>query len=108
MLKSLLERTREIDIEQIFTILQDNSLPPDDMLPDTGVGLSWERMLSPVFITSPHYGTRSSSVIIVSYSGQVTFAERSYVQHPSERPTYTTRQFVFHMSDSPNGLPGNG
>jgi uncharacterized protein with NRDE domain len=32
-------------------------------LPDTGVGLEWERILSPMFIESPAYGTRSSSVL---------------------------------------------
>ena len=35
----------------------------DDTLPDTGVGLELERLLSPPFIVSPAYGTRSTTVL---------------------------------------------
>jgi uncharacterized protein with NRDE domain len=68
--------------EELFRVLSDLTLPPDDDLPDTGVGLEWERILSPVFISSPVYGTRSSSVILVDHENQVQFTERTYRDRP--------------------------
>jgi uncharacterized protein with NRDE domain len=68
----------KINLEKIFEILFDSSLPPDDELPDTGVGLNRERILSPLFIISPDYGTRSSSVVLIDRSGQVAFWERTF------------------------------
>ena len=71
------------DIEDLFEVLQDRTIAVDKNLPDTGVGLEKERMLSPVFITSADYGTRSSSVLIIDDAGAVTFWERTYdVNHP--------------------------
>jgi len=48
-----------------FEMLMDTSRPSDCRLPKTGVDLTWERILSAVFIESPVYGTRSSSVLQV-------------------------------------------
>jgi uncharacterized protein with NRDE domain len=59
-------------------LLQDGSVAPDELLPDTGVGLEMERMLSPLFISSPGYGTRSSTVILIDRTGGVAFIEKSY------------------------------
>jgi len=68
----------QIDIEAVFRILADGTRPPDDRLPNTGVGLAWERILSPMFVTSETYGTRSSSVLLIKRNGEVTFAERTF------------------------------
>ncbi len=65
-------------IEPALALLADRTPAADDALPDTGVGLQWERVLSPIFIISETYGTRSSSVLQVSRSGEVTFVERSF------------------------------
>lgn len=64
--------------EEIFQCLMDKTTVPDEDLPDTGVGLELERMLSPVFIASPGYGTRSSTVILLERNGSLTFTERSF------------------------------
>ncbi len=64
--------------ERLFNILSDRAVPPDDQLPDTGVGLEWERVLSSLFIQSPTYGTRSSTVLLVDKNGKTTFAERVF------------------------------
>lgn len=77
-LARLTEKAGALTPEDIFAHLADETKPPDRMLPDTGVGLAWERTLSPVFITSPSYGTRSSTVILIGRDGQVTFAERTF------------------------------
>jgi uncharacterized protein with NRDE domain len=64
--------------EVFFDILKDVNRPADNDLPDTGIGLEWERILSPLFIESPTYGTRSSAVIVIDHAGNVTFAEKSW------------------------------
>lgn len=49
----------------LFEYLQDTRIADDASLPDTGVGLDLERMLSAAFIISPDYGTRTSTSIII-------------------------------------------
>lgn len=77
-LACLTENKTRIDKSDLFAMLEDASRPPDDMLPDTGIGLSWERTLSPIFITSSTYGTRCSSVIITGPGGKIDFCERTF------------------------------
>ena len=78
-LKDLLNRKDAWDTEDLFALLADRAVAPDRELPDTGVGLEWERTLSPLFITSPNYGTRSSTVLLIETTGEVTLLERSFV-----------------------------
>lgn len=49
--------------DQLLALLADGTPAPDAELPDTGVGLALERALSGVFIHTPHYGTRASTVV---------------------------------------------
>lgn len=81
-LHSYLGQTENPDPEDIFRILMDQAKPPDESLPDTGVGLLWERILSSMFIASPEYGTRSSTVILIDKSHHVTFIEKVFNSHP--------------------------
>jgi len=63
---------------RLFGCLE-RTLPfPDDDLPDTGVGLAWERRLSPPFIVSEDYGTRSTIALLARPEGEVILAERWY------------------------------
>ena len=48
--------------EAFFEMLADTTTAPDMRLPETGVPLDLERMLSAVRIESPCYGTRTSTV----------------------------------------------
>lgn len=61
----------------LFTALADTTPAPDDTLPDTGIGLDLERALSPPFVRGERYGTRCSSVVLVS-DAEMVFAERRY------------------------------
>ena len=79
LLNDQLSGRKKLDIEKIWEILADRSLPADEDLPDTGVGLEWERILAPLFISSPDYGTRSSSIVLMEYSGRTTFMERTFL-----------------------------
>lgn len=49
------------DADRHLALLTDTTPASDDELPDTGVGLTMERMLSPVCIRTPAYGTRNST-----------------------------------------------
>lgn len=71
-----------VDTATLFRLLQDCYVPSDDKLPDTGIGLEWERLLSPIFITSENYGTRSSAVITISYDRRVNYVEKSFFRSP--------------------------
>ena len=97
-LKKVLEQEEKLNPEDIFHILHDNFYPPDHMLPDTGVGLNWERVLSPLFITSRFYGTRSSSIILVERNGRTTFLERTFVSENGVSKEEKTRKFSFETS----------
>ncbi len=73
------------DIEaQGLTLLNDQTRAPDAELPETGVGLALEQVLSPIRIESPVYGTRVSSVLVLSETGY-DFIERTW--HPEEGGT---------------------
>lgn len=68
----------EIQHETLLSLLTDREKPEDRLLPDTGVGLEWERMLSPLFIESVTYGTRSSTVMTIDASNRIRVTERTY------------------------------
>lgn len=63
--------------EQLLSIMADNNHPPDDRLPKTGIGIEGERLLSPIFIESEHYGTRTSSLVMARRES-MTLIERSH------------------------------
>jgi uncharacterized protein with NRDE domain len=78
----LAAKKKGLDSDALFRLLQDRHIPPDANLPDTGVGLEWERTLSPIFVSSPTYGTRSSTVLLIDQQDRVTFVERTFNGHP--------------------------
>ena len=64
--------------EALWQLLANQDMPPEDELPTTGVSPEWERILSPVFIAAPGYGTRTSTLLFITYTGAVRFVERTY------------------------------
>jgi uncharacterized protein with NRDE domain len=85
-------RSSVVHKEDLLKILSDETPGADHQLPDTGVGLERERILSPAFIKSPGYGTRSSTVIMVDYNDHVAFHERVYDPVTS---AFSLRSFQF-------------
>jgi uncharacterized protein with NRDE domain len=67
--------------EALLEILSDPQTAPFADLPDTGVGLATESLLSSVFIASPSYGTRASTALIVNADGTRQMVERSFGPH---------------------------
>jgi uncharacterized protein with NRDE domain len=62
----------------LWDALADESPAADAALPDTGVGIELERMLSPAFIRGTNYGTRASTLIAIDHDGRGWIAERSF------------------------------
>ena len=77
-LAQILDRSEVLDPDEVFPVLADRWPAADAALPDTGVGPDKERLLSSIFVASPGYGTRSSTVILVDRQGRVEFIERSF------------------------------
>lgn len=74
----ILRKPGEILSDSLFELLSDREQARDEDLPRTGVTLEWERLLSPIFIQSETYGTRSSTVVLVDRRGHLRFCERSF------------------------------
>ncbi len=64
--------------EALLAMLGDPTTAAFAELPDTGVGLATESLLSSVFIASPSYGTRASTVLISHADGTRHLVERSF------------------------------
>lgn len=69
----------QLSVDKLLKLLQNSQTPADDQLPDTGVGIEWERRLGPRFIQSDNYGTRSSLVLLQRYDGHIEVVEQSYL-----------------------------
>jgi uncharacterized protein with NRDE domain len=68
----------EFSREKGFGLLADESLAADTDLPDTGVGIDRERILSPIFIRTPVYGTRGSTIVVANSKGGLELEERVF------------------------------
>ena len=64
--------------QALLALLADSQTAPFAELPDTGVGLATETLLSSVFIASQSYGTRASTALIVQADGSRHMVERSF------------------------------
>ncbi len=67
----------EVDLSSLFAALAQTTPAPDALLPDTGIGLELERMLSPPFVQGTRYGTRCSTVVLVGET-HIRFVERRF------------------------------
>lgn len=91
-MEAALDEPAERIVEALMQMLADRSQPDDGDLPDTGVGIEWERLLSPVFVESERYGTRSSTVVLARRDGGVEFVERAL---RGDRSGWDTRRYEF-------------
>lgn len=71
-------RTDATDATAMWEALASEHIAVDSDLPDTGVGLELERMLSAAFIRGPRYGTRASTLIAIDYEGRGWISERRF------------------------------
>ncbi|HEX2769677.1 MAG TPA: NRDE family protein [Geobacteraceae bacterium] len=96
-LERLVAPGKNIESDALLAILAARTVVPDNLLPDTGVGIELERLLSPIFISAPTYGTRSSTIILIDREGEVTFIEKTYNGQPEETKSVT---FQFRIADA--------
>jgi uncharacterized protein with NRDE domain len=73
--ESLLQMT---DTASLLALLRDDRPAPDEELPQTGIRLEWERLLSSAFVRAPEYGTRCSTIIRIDDRGRAYFDEWSW------------------------------
>lgn len=88
---ALTQKGAELE-EALFALLADRHIPKDSQLPDTGVNQEWERILSPMFITSPVYGTRSSTLLLIGKNKRIKMLEKVYNGKPEP---WVTSRFTF-------------
>jgi uncharacterized protein with NRDE domain len=98
----------------LFAALGDTQIAADADLPNTGVPLDWERVLSGAFITlekqaekpptGTHfyrdYGTRSSTVIAINQQGLLSFCERTWATDTfdlDKRKRYSEKRTQFQV-----------
>ena len=65
-------------VEDLFTLLADDRIAPDDQLPNTGIDKARESLLSSRFINVPDYGTRASTIVLYHHDGDIHFIERGF------------------------------
>jgi uncharacterized protein with NRDE domain len=63
---------------RLFEIFQDTSMAQAHELPDTGLGVEREKLLSSPFIKNERYGTRCTTLIMQDAGGKVLFHEKRY------------------------------
>ena len=69
------------DFAPLLAALADEKVADDAELPDTGVGIERERLLSSAFIRGEAYGTRASTVVAIDEEGAGVILERRYGPH---------------------------
>lgn len=79
-MERLLDSPEAEIVNGLFSLLADDGTAPDEALPDTGLPPEMERAASSIFIRSPGYGTRCSTVVLVDVNGNAYFEERSVTQ----------------------------
>ena len=69
---------QQLDMDDaLWDFLQDKEPADDLLLPQTGISLERERALSPIFIRTADYGTRSSTLLRIHAKG-FTMKERTF------------------------------
>lgn len=91
-------KSEQVHPDALLEVLLDQARPSDDQLPSTGVPLEWERVLSPVFIQTPTYGTRCSTVLLIDRHGVVSFLEYTHAVGGFEAKR---REFQFSIHATP-------
>ncbi len=79
-LEKIISDGNDLSLEKVFSLLNDKAIPHDNDLPETGVGLEWERMLSPIFIESDIYGTRASTIITIDGNCNIDVVEKTFTR----------------------------
>jgi len=84
-----------INVESIFSFMNDRTLAEDEQLPDTGIGYEKEKLLSSLYIEMPGYGTRNTTIILKDNEGKVEVIDRAYNRNNNST---SDKEFKFSLS----------
>lgn len=96
LLQDYVQSEETVDPDRLLDILAHSEEAKEEELPRTGAHLELEKKLSPIFINTSHYGTRSSTIVLVDKNNHVTFVERTYKQGKS----IGDAKFTFNIASS--------
>lgn len=91
---------REGLIQELIKVLNNEELNTPDLAQESqGKGYSSQmlRALSAVCVRSPHYGTRTNTIILVDAAGNVTFTERTMLN--CDISQWSTNTFQFKLQE---------
>lgn len=71
---------KDLNKEAIFSIMLDEEKAPDNQLPNTGLPLEIEKLVSSLFINSKDYGTHCTTLLTKDKSGKLLFEEKRFVE----------------------------
>ena len=63
--------------DDLLKLLADERIPSDELLPQRGNDLEFERRVAPIFIRGEDYGTRACSAVTIGTT-QIRFAEQTF------------------------------
>lgn len=70
--------SENINKDELFDLLMDQTKAEDEDLPVTGIPRDLEKAISPIFIKTENYGTRCSTLLLIDKNGNVDFTERIF------------------------------
>ena len=73
---------KDFTVETLLEILGDSQPPLDNLLPQRGNTIEYERRLGSAFVVGEDYGTRVSTVLLINRR-KITFHERSFARKGS-------------------------
>ncbi len=83
--------------QSLIDMMADPQRYPDEILPDTHVGIEIERALSSSFIQLKSYGTRATTLLMQDYNGKTLIIEQNYTA------TGIAEQIKFELQTKPFG-----
>ncbi len=68
----------KLDVDALFTVMMNEEVADNKHLPETGLAVDMELLFSSIFIKSPNYGTRSTTIILQHKTGGIDVHDHSY------------------------------
>lgn len=78
LLSEMIHSHVNLSINALFDLMTNDKQALPHLLPETGLDEEWEQLLSAIFIKSPTYGTRTTTIITQDVEGNVETYDRSY------------------------------
>ncbi|MFT5520381.1 MAG: hypothetical protein ACI9IA_000973 [Enterobacterales bacterium] len=93
-LEQVVKSATGINEAALLSILNNQTRPVESELPNTGIPVEWEQLLSSIFICSENYGTRSSSIVLLGVDSSINFTE---VEYDKEGNHQSLKRFNFSL-----------